>query len=361
MPSFGMLRGAMVGESGKGRACMAEQRERYAAITGWGHYVPEHVLTNADLERRVATNNEWIMSRTGIRERRVAAPDETTATLGSNAARKALAVARLEPTDLDLIIVATATPDYYFPSTACVVQSLLGVTRIPAFDIGAACSGFIYALGTATQFIRTGVYSRILVIGAETLTRLTDYTDRRTCVLFGDGAGAVVLEATDQPRGLLSLTLGADGSGGRLLKAPGGGSTLPVTREMLDQRGQYMTMEGSEVFKFAVRTMGDAAIEVIARAGMHFREIDMLIPHQANLRIIEATAKRLDLPRDKVWVNIDRYGNTSAATIPISLSEAADQGVLRDGANLLLVAFGGGLTWGASVIRWGRGGEGGKT
>jgi len=338
---------------------MAEQCERYAAIIGWGHYVPEHVLTNADLEQMVETNNEWIMSRTGIRERRVAAPDETTATLGASAARKALAVAHLDPSDLDLIMVATATPDYFFPSTACVVQSLLGVTRIPAFDIGAACSGFIYALATATQFIRTGVYSRILVIGAETLTRLTDYTDRRTCVLFGDGAGAVVLEATDQRRGLLSLTLGADGSGGDLLRAPGGGFTLPVTQEIIDRRAQYITMEGSEVFKFAVRTMGDAAIEAIARAGMHFREIDMLIPHQANLRIIEATAKRLDLPRDRVWVNIDRYGNTSAATIPISISEASDRGLLHEGANLLLVAFGGGLTWGASVIRWGRGAEGG--
>ncbi|MHB8646914.1 MAG: beta-ketoacyl-ACP synthase III [Thermomicrobiales bacterium] len=339
---------------------MAEQQKRFAAIIGWGHYVPERVLTNADLERMVDTNDEWIMSRTGIRERRVAAPDETTATLAASAARKALAVARLDPADLDLIIVATASPDYLFPSTACVVQSLLGVTRIPAFDIGAACSGFIYALATATQFIRTGVYSRILVIGAETLTRLTDYTDRRTCVLFGDGAGAVVVAASDQPRGLLSLTLGADGSGGPLLMVPGGGSAAPMTHEMLDRHEQYIKMEGAEVFKFAVRTMGDAAIEAIARAGMHFREIDMLIPHQANLRIIEATAKRLDLPRDKVWVNIDKYGNTSAATIPISLSEAADQGLLHDGSNLLLVAFGGGLTWGASVIRWGRGGEGGS-
>ncbi|MCA1665841.1 MAG: beta-ketoacyl-ACP synthase 3, partial [Thermomicrobia bacterium] len=234
----------------------------------------------------------------------------------------------------------------------------LGVTRIPAFDIGAACSGFIYALATATQFIRSGVYSRILVIGAETLTRLTDYTDRRTCVLFGDGAGAVVLEATNQPRGLLSLTLGADGGGRHLLIVPGGGSASPATHEMIERHDQYIKMEGSEVFKSAVRTMGDSAIEAIARAGMHFREIDMLIPHQANLRIIEATAKRLDLPRERVWVNIDKYGNTSAATIPISLSEAADQGLLHDGSNLLLVAFGGGLTWGASVVRWGRGGEG---
>lgn len=337
---------------------MTEQRERYAAITGWGHYVPERVLTNAELERMVETSDEWIVSRTGIKERRVAAPDESTSTLGANAARKALTVAGLEASDLDLIMVATATPDYFFPSTACVIQNLLGVTRIPAFDIGAACSGFIYALGTATQFIRTGVYSRILVIGAETLTRFTDYTDRRTCILFGDGAGAVVLEATDQPRGLLSLTMGADGSGGDLLKLPGLGTAEPATHEVLDRGDQYIKMEGAEVFKFAVRTMGDSAIEAIARAGMHFREIDMLIPHQANLRIIEATAKRLDLPREKVWVNIDRFGNTSAATIPISISEAHDRGLLHDGANLLLVAFGGGLTWAASVVRWGRGCEG---
>lgn len=339
---------------------MTEQRERYAAITGWGHYVPERVLTNAELERMIDTNDEWIMARTGIRERRVAAPEESTATLAAQAARNALAKAGLNASDLDLIVVATASPDYFFPSTACVVQNLLGVTRIPAFDIGAACSGFIYALGTATQFIRTGVYSRILVIGAETLTRFTDYTDRRTCILFGDGAGAVILEATDQPRGLLSLTMGADGGGGDLLKVPGGGSKAPMSYEVIERRDQFIKMEGAEVFKFAVRMMGDAAIEAIARAGMHFREIDMLVPHQANLRIIEATAKRLDLPRDRVWVNIDRYGNTSAATIPISLSEASDQGLLHDGSNLLLVAFGGGLTWAASVVRWGRGSEGGE-
>jgi 3-oxoacyl-[acyl-carrier-protein] synthase-3 len=337
-----------------------QQRERYAAITGWGHYVPERVLTNADLQKMVDTNDEWIISRTGIKERRVAAPEESTSTLAANAARKALAVAGIEPSDLDLIVVATASPDYFFPSTACVVQSLLGVTRIPAFDIGAACSGFIYALGTATQFIRSGMYKRILVIGAETLTRLTDYTDRRTCILFGDGAGAVVIEATDQPRGLLSLTMGADGSGGPLLMVPGGGTREPMTHEVLDRHDQFIKMEGAEVFKFAVRMMGDAAIEAIARAGMQFREIDLLVPHQANLRIIEATAKRFDLPRDRVWVNIDKYGNTSAATIPISLSEAAAQGLLHDGSNLLLVAFGGGLTWGASVVRWGRGNEGGS-
>lgn len=330
----------------------------YAAITGWGHYVPERVLTNADLERLVETNDEWITARTGIKERRVAAPDESTSVIGTRAAQAALARAGCTASDLDLIIVATVTPDHFFPSTACLVQTQLGITRIPAFDINAACSGFIYALSTATQFIRTGVYRRILVIGAETLTRFTDYTDRRTCVLFGDGAGAVVVEASNRPRGLLSLTMGADGGGGDLLIIPAGGSKQPITPEVIERHDQYIKMEGAEVFKFAVRMMGDASIEAIARAGMLLRDIDMLVPHQANRRIIEATAKRLDMPMEKVWVNIERYGNTSAATIPISLSEMDEQGLLTDGDNLLLTAFGGGLTWASAVVRWGRGGEG---
>lgn len=329
--------------------------ERYAAIVGWGRAVPERVLTNADLEAMVETNDEWIVSRTGIRERRIAAPDETTSTFAARAARDALAVAHLTPEDLDLIVVATASPDYFFPSTACVVQHLLGVARIPAFDIGAACSGFVYALGTATQFIRTGMYRRILVIGAETLSRFTDYTDRRTAILFGDGAGAVVLEATDAARGVLSLTMGADGAGGPLLNVPGGGAKQPSTAENLARGDQYIHMEGGEVFKFAVRVMDDAAAEATERAGLRFADIDYLVPHQANLRIIDAAARRMDVPRERVWVNIDCYGNTSAASIPISLSEMADRGLLHDGMNLLLVAFGGGLTWAAAVVRWGTG------
>jgi len=331
--------------------------ERYAAITGWGRYLPERVLTNADLETLVNTNDEWIVSRTGIRERRIAAPDETTATMATAAARAALEVASLTPSDLDLIIVATASPDHFFPSTACIVQHQLGITNIPAFDLGAACSGFVYALGTAAQFIRTGVYRHVLVIGAETLSRFVDYTDRRTAILFGDGAGAVILEATDQPRGVLSLTLHADGAGGPLLAIPGLGAAHPVSPEVLEARGQFIHMEGGEVFKFAVRAMGDAAVKAVELAGMQFADVDLLVPHQANLRIIDAAAKRLDLPRERVWVNIDRYGNTSAASIPISLCEAQEQGLLADGANVLLVAFGGGLTWAASMVRWGRGRE----
>lgn len=327
----------------------------YAAITGWGHYVPEHILTNADLEKMVNTSDEWILARTGMRERHIVAPDESSSTMATRAAEGALATAGCAPDALDLIIVATVTPDYLFPSTACQVQTQLGVTRVPAFDINAACSGFVYALGTATQFIRTGVYKRILVIGVETLSRFTDYTDRSTCVLFGDGAGAVIIEATDQQRGLLSLTMGADGSGGDLLYLPGIGSKHPITPETLERGDQYIKMSGSAVFKFAVRMMGDASIEAIARAGLSLREIDMLVPHQANLRIIEATAKRLDMPMERVWVNIDRYANTSAATIPISLSEMSQRGLLHDGQNLLLAAFGGGLTWAAAVVRWGTG------
>jgi len=347
------IRLAVDGGGGKQLAAVANG-ERYAAITGWGRYVPERVLTNADLMKLVATDDEWIVSRTGIRERRIAAPDETTATMATAAARGALDTAGLTPGEIDLIIVATASPDYLFPSTACIVQHQLGIASIPAFDLGAACSGFVYALGTATQFIRTGMYRRILVIGSETLSRFTDYTDRRTCILFGDGAGAVVLEATDQPRGVLSLTMHADGAGSALLGIPGLGSARPASPELLEAHGQFIAMEGGEVFKFAVRAMSDAALEAVQLAEMRMSDVDLLVPHQANLRIIDAAAKRLDLPRERVWVNIEKYGNTSAASIPISLCEAEEQGRLRDGANLLLVAFGGGLTWAASMVRWGR-------
>lgn len=332
------------------------ERGRHAAITGWGRYLPERVLSNADLSRMVETNDEWIVSRTGIRERRIAAPHETTSTMATAAARDALCAARLAPADIELIVVATATPDHFFPSTACLVQHQLGVpTTAAAFDLGAACAGFVYALGTAAQFIRAGTYRRVLVIGSETLSRFTDYTDRKTCILFGDGAGAVVLEACDAERGPLSLVLHSDGGGGPLLGIPGLGAAQPASPEVLAAGGQYMRMDGGEVFKFAVRAMADAAAEATEAAGLAPGDVDMLVPHQANLRIIDAAAKRLDLPRERVWVNIDRFGNTSAASIPICLSEAADAGALRDGMNLVLVAFGGGLSWGASVVRWGTG------
>jgi 3-oxoacyl-[acyl-carrier-protein] synthase III len=328
---------------------------RHAAITGWGMAVPDRVLTNADLEQMVETSDEWIVSRTGIKERRVVGPDDTTTSLSTAAARQALDRAGLQPDELDLIIVATCTPDQFLVSQACLVQAELGGSA-GAFDLGAACSGFVYALSTGTQFVQTGVHDRVLVIGADTLTRFVDYTDRTTCILFGDGAGAVVIEPTEEPRGLLSTVLGADGGGNKHLYIPGWGALVPESAELFPEYRPYLQMNGNEVFRFAVRVMGDAAAEAVDRAGLSFADIDMLIPHQANLRIIDAAARRLDLPREKVWVNLDRYGNTSAATIPIALAEAEAAGGLEEGDNLVLVAFGGGLTWAAGVLRWGTAG-----
>jgi 3-oxoacyl-[acyl-carrier-protein] synthase III len=324
----------------------------FAAITGWGMAVPERVLTNADLERMVETSDEWIVSRTGIRERRVVGPNDTTTSLSVAAARQALEVAKLTADDLDLIIVATCTPDQFLVSEACLVQGELG-GRAAAFDLGAACSGFVYALSTASQFIQSGTYRRVMVIGADTLTRFVDYSDRSTCILFGDGAGAVILEASTEERGLLSTVLGADGGGYKHLYIPGWGAFVPESAGIFPEYRPYLQMNGREVFRFAVTVMGDAAVEAVEKAGLGFEDIDMLIPHQANLRIIDAAARRLNLSMDKVWVNLDRYGNTSAASIPIAMVEAARAGKLREGANLVLVAFGGGLAWAASVVRWG--------
>lgn len=328
---------------------------RYAAITGWGMAVPERVMTNADLERMVETSDEWIVSRTGIKERRVVGPNDSTTSLSTAAARQALDRAGLDASDIDLIIVGTCTPDQFLVSQACLVQAELG-GNAGAFDLGAACSGFVYALATGNQFVQTGLYNRVLVIGADTLTRFVDYTDRSTCVLFGDGAGAVVLEATDEPRGLLSTVLGADGAGNKHLYIPGWGGYVPETAGIFPEYRPYLQMNGNEVFRFAVRVMGDAAAEAVNKAGLHFSDIDMLIPHQANARIIEAAARRLDLPIDKVWINLDRFGNTSAATIPIALCEVESSGRLKEGDNLVFVAFGGGLAWAAGVVRWGTAG-----
>jgi len=314
--------------------------------------VPDRVLTNADLAQMVETSDEWIVSRTGIRERRVVGPDDTTTSLATAAARQALARADLDPVQIDLIVVATCTPDQFLVSEACLVQAELGGSA-GAFDVGAACSGFVYALSTASQFVRAGVHERVLVIGVDTLTRHVDYTDRSTCILFGDGAGAVVLEATDEPRGLLSSVLGADGGGHQHLYIPGWGALVPESAALFPEYRPYLKMNGNEVFRFAVRVMGESAAEAVARAGLTFADIDLLIPHQANVRIIDAAARRLDLPREKVWVNLDRYGNTSAASIPIAIAEAEAAGALHDGDNLVLVAFGGGLTWAAGVVRWG--------
>jgi 3-oxoacyl-[acyl-carrier-protein] synthase-3 len=327
----------------------------YAAITGWGTAVPERVLSNRELESMVDTTDEWIVSRTGIRQRHIVGKDESTTSLATAAARAALARAGLSATDVDLIVVGTATPDDFLVSQACLVQAELG-GNAGAFDVGAACAGFVTALSTGTQFITSGTYKRVLVIGVDTLTRYVDYSDRSTCVLFGDGAGAVVIEATEEPRGLLSTVLGADGAGHKHLYVPGWGALVPESAALFPEYRPYLQMNGKEVFRFAVQVMGDAAAEAVARVGLTFADISMLIPHQANLRIIDAAARRLDLPRERVWVNLDRYGNTSAASVPIALAEAADSGALEEGMNLVLVAFGAGLAWAAGVIRWGTAG-----
>lgn len=325
---------------------------RYAAITGWGMAVPERVLTNADLEKMVETSDDWIVSRTGIRERRVVGPNDSTTSLGAAAARQALDRAGLTADQIDLIVVATCTPDQFLVSEACLIQAEIG-GNAGALDVGAACSGFVYALSQGSVYVQAGQAERVLVIGVDTLTRFVDWTDRSTCVLFGDGAGAVVLEASDEPLGLLSTVLGADGQGHKHLYIPGWGALVPESAELFPEYRPYLQMNGKEVFRFAVRVMGDAAAEAVKRAGLTFSDIDLLIPHQANSRIIEAAAARLDLPRENVVVNIDRYGNTSAASIPIALVEAEAAGRINQGDNMVFVAFGGGLAWAAGVVRWG--------
>jgi 3-oxoacyl-[acyl-carrier-protein] synthase-3 len=324
----------------------------FAAITGWGTAVPERVLTNQDLEKMVDTTDEWIVSRTGIRERRIVGERDSTTSLATGAGRAALEKAGLSADDLDLIIVGTATPDDFLVAQAAMVQAELG-GNAGAFDVGAACAGFVTALSVGTQFITSGTFERVLVIGVDTLTRYIDYTDRSTCVLFGDGAGAVVLEAAEGERGLLSTVLGADGAGHKHLYVPGMASLVPESADLFPEYRPYLQMNGKEVFRFAVQVMGEAAVAAIAKAGLVFDDVDMLIPHQANLRIIDAAARRLDLPREKVWVNVDRYGNTSAASVPIALAEAADAGKIAEGDNVVLVAFGAGLAWAAGTIRWG--------
>src|SRR5437899_1819748 len=323
-----------------------------ALITGWGFYAPSRVMTNAELERIVDTTDEWITSRTGIKERRIASDGETTSTMSIRAARQALEEAHLRGQDVQLVIVGTASPDYLFPATACLVQAEIGATRAGAFDVEAACTSFISALAIARGMIVSGAIENALVIGAETLSRLLNWKDRTTCVLFGDGAGAVVLEATNASVGIESTVLHGDGSKGEMLMVPAGGSKMPATTETLERGLHFIMMAGGEVFKPAVKSMADAAEEAIADAGLTLDDIDIMIPHQANVRIIEGVAKRLRFPPEKVFVNIQRYGNTSAASIPIALCEAESTGRLRRGDKVLLVAFGGGFTWGASVLEW---------
>lgn len=321
-------------------------------ILGTGKYAPDHVLTNQQLEQMVDTNDEWIVTRTGISERRIASEEQATSDLALHASEQALKNAGISAEDIDLIIVATITPDMAFPSTACILQEKLGAKKAAAFDLSAACSGFIYGLANAQNFIATGIYKYALVVGAECLSKITDYTDRNTCILFGDGAGAVVLGAVEEGRGFHSFELGADGAGGDLLKISGGGSRHPVSLQSIENKLHYISMAGSEVFKFAVRIMGSAAEEALKKAGMQKSEVDLLVPHQANIRIIQAALNRLDLTEDKCVINLDRYGNVSAASIPIALAEAVEEGRLEKGHRVVLVGFGGGLTWGAAALTW---------
>jgi len=323
-----------------------------AGITGVGSYLPERVLTNSDLEEMVDTTEDWIVTRTGIKERRIALPEQATSDLALIAGERALADAGVSPEELDLVIVATATPDTIFPSTACLVQDKLGATKAAAFDLSAGCTGFVYALVTGSQFIISGMYRNVLVIGAECLSRIVNWQDRKTCVLFGDGAGAVVLSPVPQGSGLLSFLLRSDGSKGPTLVLPAGGSRLPAAKETVEQKLHTIHMDGPEVFKFAVRVMSQASLEVLKDAGLHSSDIDFFIPHQANIRIIESAARRLGLPMEKVLINLDRYGNTSAASIPIAMAEAVHSGRLKKGDHIVMMGFGAGLTWGAAVVRW---------
>lgn len=326
---------------------------KFAAITGWGMAVPERVLTNAELERMVDTSDEWIYTRTGIRERRIVSPGESTSTLAMEAGRRALGVAGLAPDTIDMVVLATCTPDRPFPATACTVQAGLGIPHAAAFDVVAACSGFVYGLGVATGMVRAGMARNVLFIAADVFTHYINWNDRNTCILFGDGAGAVVLQPSEEPRGMLSCVMGASGADEDLMAVDAGGTRMPATSELLEAGRQYVYMHGREIFKLAVRGMGESSAQAIAEAGLTPDDITLVVPHQANLRIIDATAKRLNVPMERVFVNLDRYGNTSAASIPLALVEAVEQGRIRPGDNVLLTAFGGGLTWASSVIRWG--------
>jgi 3-oxoacyl-[acyl-carrier-protein] synthase-3 len=315
---------------------------RYAHVTGWGMAIPEKRITNRDLEAMMDTSDEWIVSRTGIRERRVAGADESTATLAARAAMRAIDRTDLRPRDLDLVIVATATPEYLFPATACLVQDAIGATHAGAFDLCAACSGFLFAVNMAAQSIRTGAIENALVIGAETLSRIVNWDDRATSVLFGDGAGAFVLQPGEEPGGVLSAVMRSDGSGGELLWVPAGGSRQPTSHETIDRGLHTIQMNGREVFRFATRVMASATREAISKAGLEIEDIQLLVPHQANKRIIESAARSLHLPMDRIMMNIDRYGNTSSASIPIAVCEAIESGRLKPGDNVVMVAFGAG-------------------
>lgn len=325
---------------------------RYAHITGWGMATPKRVMTNDDLGAIVDTNDEWIFSRTGIRQRYIASAEETTGSLATEAALEALKAANVKPTEVDLIIVATSSPEHLFPATACLVQDRLGATDCGAFDLLAACTGFIYGLDLAAQSIRSGAINTAVVIGSETLSRLVNWKDRTTCILFGDGAGAFVLQGSDEPGGVLASVLRSDGSGGDLLSIPAGGSHTPASNHSVNNDLHFIQMNGKEVYRFATRVMASVTEEVVKSAHLTVPEIDLIIPHQANVRIIEAAARGLNLPLEKFVVNMERYGNTSTASIPIATCEAFQSGRIKPGDNLVLVGFGAGLTWGAMALEW---------
>ncbi len=324
----------------------------HSRIIGTGSYLPSGVLSNKDLENMVDTSDEWIVERTGISERRIASEDEAASDLAFYAAADALRNGGVRPSDIDFIIVATVTPDMLFPSTACLVQNRIGARGAFAFDLSAACSGFIYALSVADQYIRSGMYRTGLVIGSDVFSKLTDWTDRNTCVLFGDGAGAVILKADDGARGIISSHLYSDGTSWDMLYVPGGGSRIPPGVDMINKRLQFIKMRGNETFRVAVNTMCVSITETLKSNGLAADDIKLFIPHQANLRIIQAIARKLNVPMDRFMINLDRYGNTSAASIPIALDEAVKEGRIDDGDHVLLEAFGGGLTWGAVLIKW---------
>ena len=327
-------------------------KARTCSIRSVGSYVPEKILTNDDITKIVDTSDEWIRSRTGIRERRVAAEGEFTSHLAANAAKDALQKGGVKAEDIDLIIVATITPDMLFPSTACLVQQMIGATRAAAFDLEAACSGFVYALEIGQQFIMSQTYNTVLVIGAEKLSTIIDWEDRNTCVLFGDGAGAAILQNDPDSHGLLTATMGADGSKGGLLCMPAGGSQIPASQASLKDRLHFLRMDGRETFKNAVNAMCSAAREVLERCQLDISQINHIIPHQANQRIIGAVGDRLGAKEEQLFINLDKYGNTSAASVAIALDEAATSGRLKRGDLILIVVFGAGLTWGAAVIEW---------
>lgn len=331
---------------------MNVHQNQIASITGVGSYLPEKILTNHALEKLVDTTDDWILQRTGIRERRIVENVVTTSDLGAIASLKAIENAGISAEEIDMIITSTITPDYLFPSTSCCLQKQIGAVHASAFDISAACAGFVYALSIGQSVINSGAAKTVLVVGAECLSKITDYTDRATCILFGDGAGAVILQNNKEKHQILDTRLVSDGTYTDVLIIPGGGSKHPATIESVQERLHYIRFKGREVFKLAINTITNLVIETAQRNGFAVQDIDLIIPHQSNLRIIEATMERLKLPMEKAFVNIDKYGNTSSASVPIAIDEAQQEGRLKKGDLVMLVAFGGGLTWGSCVIRW---------